>query len=83
MDDPWVGALQHNRTAKLVERPEARQWAAALGSLLESPLEARALAEGGREYVRQHHRAAGHVAAVLDAYEWLTAGESLPFRGAR
>jgi glycosyltransferase involved in cell wall biosynthesis len=79
--DPWVSALAQNKTAKLVDRPEARLWAAALTAVLTSPQEAHALGSAARDYVRQYHRASSYIAAVLDAYEWLTS-DAIPFRPA-
>jgi hypothetical protein len=80
--DPMVSHLIEGRTARLVERPLAERWTAVVGSVLADPLAARTLAASAREYTRASCRATAHVAAVIDAYEWMTTGDALPFRGA-
>lgn len=77
--DPAVGSLIEARTARLVDRPSAAAWAAAVEPLLDNPDAARRLAESARDYVREHHRASAYVAAVVDAYEWITSAEAIPF----
>ncbi len=81
--DPWVGWFIEGRTARLVDRPQPDRWASVLSSVLADIPAARALAASAREHVRQQQRASAHVASVVDAYEWLTAGDTLPFGGAR
>jgi glycosyltransferase involved in cell wall biosynthesis len=77
--DPLVSVLVDTRTARLVDKPSAERWAGALRWLAESRDPARALALAAREHVRAQCRASAHVAAVMDAYEWMTASESIPF----
>lgn len=77
--DPLVSVLIDGRTARLIERPDGSAWAAALEWMLAQRDEARALAASAREHIRQHCRASTYIAAVIDAYEWMTAGESIPF----
>jgi hypothetical protein len=78
--DPLVSVLIDTRTARLVDHPTPERWAAAVRWLFESREQARALAASARDYVRTNCRASSHVAAVMDAYEWMTAGESIPFQ---
>jgi hypothetical protein len=77
--DPLVSVLVDTRTARLVDKPSAERWAGALRWLADSRDQARALALAAREHVRAQCRASAHVAAVMDAYEWMTASESIPF----
>ena len=77
--DPMVPLLIEGRTGRLIDRPAPDRWTAAIASVLADPGAARALAASARDYTRAHHRATAHVAAALDAYEWMTA-EALPFR---
>lgn len=77
--DPLVSVLQDGRTARVVDRPNAEAWTIALRGLLQNAGEARVLAASAREHVRQHCRASTQVAAVVGAYEWMLAGESIPF----
>lgn len=77
--DPGVGWLIEGTTGRLVDRPHVDRWAGVVSSVLSNPDAARHLAATARDHVRQHQRASTHVASVVDAYEWLTAGETLPF----
>lgn len=77
--DPLSSVLMDSRTARLVERPVAEQWTTALNWAFDDPSAARALAWSGREHIRLNRRASAHVASVVDAYEWMTTGESIPF----
>lgn len=77
--DPYVSVLMDGRTARLVDAPRAERWAAALSWVFDAPDQARTLAGSARQYVQQHHKASTHVAGVMDAYESLLAGRSLPF----
>jgi hypothetical protein len=77
--DPLCSALTDGRTARMVDKPTADRWSAALGWALDQRSEARTLAWGGREHIRLQRRASSHVASVVDSYEWLSAGETIPF----
>lgn len=77
--DPLCSALSDGRTARLVDKPTADRWSAALGWALDDRDNARSLAWGGREHVRLNRRASSYVASVVDAYEWMSAGEAIPF----
>ncbi len=77
--DPMSSVLVDSRTARLVDKPLGERWAAALNWALDDPQQARALALAGREHVRLNRRASSHVASVVDAYEWMSAGEAIPF----
>jgi glycosyltransferase involved in cell wall biosynthesis len=78
--DPAVSYLIDGTTAKLVEGRTAEAWKAAIETSLQNPAASRDLAQNARAYVRENCRASGHVAAVMDVYEWLTAGETIPFQ---
>ena len=54
----------------------------AIASLLDDPARARALGASAREFVRIKHRVSVHVAKVIDAYEWMTAGDAMRIGGA-
>ncbi|MFM9996789.1 MAG: glycosyltransferase [Phycisphaerales bacterium] len=77
--DPMVAVFAEGTTARVVERPSHERWSAALAALLDNPDQARALAESARDHVRRNQRASMHVASIADAYEWMTAGDTLPF----
>lgn len=75
--DPLASTLLPNQTARLVERPDPREWAAAVEGLLTDRDAATALASSARAIVRRERRAIDHVKAVLDAYAWMSAGEPI------
>jgi hypothetical protein len=77
--DPVVSILIDGTTARTVESRTPEAWRAALEGVLRDPEASRQLAHSGRSYVRENCRASSHVAAVMDVYEWLTAGETIPF----
>jgi glycosyltransferase involved in cell wall biosynthesis len=79
--DPMVPVLSDARTARLVQRPAAAAWREALEWMLRDAPGARALGAAAREHVKAHCRASTHVASVLGAYEWMTAGAAIPFTG--
>jgi hypothetical protein len=81
--DPMISVLIDGRTARLVDRSTPDRWAAAVTWALESRDESRGLGASAREHVRTHCRASTHVAAVVDAYEWMTSRESIPFERGR
>lgn len=78
--DPAVGVLIDQTTAILVPTPRPDPWRDALAQPFADPEAARKLALSAREHIRQHRRASTHVSAVVDAYEWMLAGESIPFQ---
>ncbi|MBM4108869.1 MAG: glycosyltransferase [Phycisphaerae bacterium] len=82
MADPLASTLLPNQTARLVERADPREWAAAVEGLLTDREGAAALAASARAFVRRERRASDHVKAVLDAYAWMTAGEPIGVRRA-
>jgi hypothetical protein len=77
--DPLSSALIDGRTARTVDKPTSDRWSAAIGWALDAREQAKALAWGGREHIRLQRRASAHVASVVDSYEWLSAGEAIPF----
>jgi hypothetical protein len=80
--DPSMSVLLDGRTARTVDRPTAEGWKEALLWALHDRAAASRLASSAQDYMRQHRRASSHVAAVVDAYEWMTSRESLPFAAA-
>ena len=80
--DPVLGFLQDGRTARLIAQADPSAWAEAIASLLDDPARARALGASAREFVRIEHRVSVHVAKVIDAYEWMTAGDAMRIGGA-
>src|ERR1043165_9941060 len=78
--DPLVGVLKDGQTARLIEGRQPDRWADALSWALRERDAARALGLSGREHIRRHARASAQISAVVDAYEWMLAGQSIPFR---
>jgi hypothetical protein len=78
--DPFVSYLIEGSTARLVEHRTAEGWRTVLERALGDVEGSRKLAASAREYIRENCRASSHVAAVMDVYEWLTAGETIPFQ---
>lgn len=79
MRDPMVSYLKDGQTAHLVSRPAAEEWATAIEVQVVDRTQARQLGEAARSYVSANHRVSTHVATVLDVYERVVSGESLPF----
>jgi hypothetical protein len=80
--DPSADELIDNRTARLVREPSIDAWFNAVMGLLDDAEAARALGRSARDHVREHHRASTHIAAVIDAYEGLSAPDPLPIGSA-
>jgi hypothetical protein len=78
-DDPMVSYLIDGRSARTVSGGHRDGWSAVLAPMLSEPATARDLAHRAREYVRTNHRVSAHVSAVLNAYEWVTSPEPIPF----
>jgi glycosyltransferase involved in cell wall biosynthesis len=74
--------LSDGRITRLIDRRTSEGWQAALSQILSQPESAREVALAGRAFVKENRRASNHVAAVTDVYEWLTAGETIPFNPA-
>lgn len=77
--DPMVSALIDGRTASLVDRRDSERWQASLSWAFTEPDQAKPLGASARAYAKENCRASTQVAAVMDVYEWLTAGETIPF----
>jgi len=75
--DPMVTCLHDRRNALLIAGPDPALWAGAIGELLEDVPLARSLASAAREHIRKEHRVSSHIATVIDAYEWMTAGDAI------
>lgn len=69
--DELVESLIDGRTARLVAQPTAAAWAAAISAVLND--HTAALARSAHEYVRAERTASAHVAAVMTAYNAMTA----------
>ena len=78
--DPLISILLEGRTAKLIDKSASERWAAAITWALDDRDAARRLASSAREHIRTTARPSGHVASVVDAYEWMTSRESIPFQ---
>ncbi|MEX2217985.1 MAG: glycosyltransferase [Phycisphaerales bacterium] len=78
--DPLVGTLIDGRTARLVTAPRPGPWADALRWVFTDRAAARSLGLSAREHIRECCRASSQVSAVVDAYEWMLQGESIPFK---
>lgn len=77
--DPMVSYLRDGQTAVLLGEAGPAEWAAALETLIVDRERAKRLGESAREYVAANHRMSTQVASVLDVYERLLSGETLPF----
>jgi glycosyltransferase involved in cell wall biosynthesis len=77
--DPMVSYLKDGQTAHLVSRPAPEEWATAIEVAVVDRAQAKQLGESARSYVAANHRVSTHVATVLDVYERVVSGESLPF----
>lgn len=78
--DPAMSHLLDGRTARLVTGDTPAAWAEAVGTLLADHGLRRALGESAREFIRAEHRPTAHIAGMIDAYEWMAAHETIPFR---
>ncbi len=67
--DPMNASLIDGRTCRLVAKPTRDAWAHAIADVLDDPAAARALGQSARAFVKDNHRASGHVSAVLGLYE--------------
>jgi len=76
--DPGIGYLVDGVTASLVGSARPSEWADAIAPLVESREAATALGKRARAHVSEHHRHALQVQAVLNAYTWMTSGDSVP-----
>ena len=63
----------------VVDPREPAGLGAAVDRLLTDTTEARSLGRAAWAFIKSERRASAHVTAVLDAYEWLTGQDSLPF----
>lgn len=77
--DPMVSYLKDGQTSMLVSRAHADEWTGAVRALLRERDKAQTLGASARQFVGANHRVSTHVATVLDVYERLLSGESLPF----
>lgn len=75
--DPDVDAIGSDGVLRIQAQTE-EAWAGLFDSVLRDPDSARRKASEGWSYVRQHRRASTHIASVLDAYEWMCSGDSVP-----
>ena len=66
--DPMVSVIQDGVTVVTPKAVNAAGWADVLTERLADPAGSVALGLSGRDYVRQHRRASGHIEALLDAY---------------
>ena len=71
--DPVVEALQHERTCYVCQEPTALGWERAVLHALEEPQRARALGTGAQKWIRDSQSVSSQAAALIDAYERLTA----------
>ncbi|MCA9298588.1 MAG: glycosyltransferase, partial [Phycisphaerales bacterium] len=76
--DDAQGALR-DETACIIRDAVPTAWSSAIRELLEHPERARAIGASARSFIKDHHRGSAHVASVLDAYEWMTSSDSVPF----
>jgi len=70
--DPHVDALIDGRTAKLVNEGGVEAWVDALSPLLGDRESTQRVGQMARDHVRQRHRVSAQIAAVMEAYQWLT-----------
>jgi len=77
--DPMVTYLRDGETAMLIQRPVVDDWTGGVREMIRDREMAERLGESARRYVASNHRVSTHVATVLDVYERVLSGESLPF----
>ncbi|MBL9031007.1 MAG: glycosyltransferase [Phycisphaerae bacterium] len=75
--DPLSSVIADGRTARVADSSAA--WPPAVAGLLDDPESARALGRSAHHWIKHHRKASAHVAAVIDAYEWVHSPESLRF----
>lgn len=77
--DPDLAIRSPAAGVRVLQDPNPESWRQALAEIFARPEETRALARTGWEFIRQQRRASAHVASLLDAYEWATSHDALPF----
>ncbi len=75
--DPDIDAVGCEGVLRLQAQTE-EAWAGLFDGVLRDPDNAERQAASGWSYVRQQRRASTHIASVLDAYEWMCSGDSVP-----
>lgn len=78
--DPAIEVLDEPSIAKLLADPTPEAWTAAIAGALADRVQAAQTGARAWEFVREHRKGAAHVASIIDAYEWLTASDPLPFK---
>lgn len=81
--DPLVSVIQDGVTVAVPATPTPAGWADALRARLADRPGTVALGLSAREHVRQHRRASGHIAALIDAYTDLSRADSVPLPAER
>jgi len=76
--DPWLDYLEHNRTAWVVDAPEANAWYDLIRRVVDRPEEGRRIGEQARQWIHERHRAAQQIAVTLELYREVE-GQSLKF----
>lgn len=75
--DPFVSALVDRQTALLVPQPSEAAWESVLSGVLQEPASIAGLVRSARDFVKAGRRASDHVAAVLNAYSWMSASRKI------
>jgi len=76
--DPWLDYLVPDKTAWVVDGPDAAVWEKSLLEAIEKPQAAESLGRRAQEWVGKNHVAARHVALTLALYRQVT-GEAFKF----
>ncbi len=77
--DPAIEVLDDPSIARLLPDPTPDAWSGATANALSDREQAAQTGTRAWEFVRERRKGAAHVASIIDAYEWLTSSNPLPF----
>lgn len=78
-EDPAIGLLVHDQTARLVAEQTANEWAEHLDQILSDVQFARRLGDGARRWVSEHQRSSQQVARLIATFERIVGGDAISF----
>ncbi len=77
--EPAIEPLSDPAIATLLRDSSEESWANAFRGAFADSEASRNLGKAAWEFVRERRKGSQHVVAIIDAYEWLTSNEPLPF----
>lgn len=77
--DPNTSLLQPGRTAFIIDKPSPATWSRILIDLYNDPARAAAIAASAHLFIQVHRKASDHIKGVLDAYQFMSGDDSIPF----